>query len=74
MPNTLPENHPNMGLRVLSLDGGVGALSELLILERLMYRTKTERGLDTMPSPWEYFELLVRPVASAHLNLFVPPK
>ncbi|KAJ6532237.1 hypothetical protein DFH09DRAFT_1284678 [Mycena vulgaris] len=59
MPNTLPEKHPNMGLRVLSLDGGgVGALSELLILERLMYRTKTERGLDTMPSPWEYFELI----------------
>ncbi|KAJ6572658.1 hypothetical protein B0H10DRAFT_1639289, partial [Mycena sp. CBHHK59/15] len=38
--------------------GGVGTLSELLILERLMYRTKTERGLDTMPSPWEYFELI----------------
>ncbi|KAJ7830580.1 hypothetical protein B0H13DRAFT_1655074 [Mycena leptocephala] len=38
--------------------GGAGALSELLILERMMYRTKTEGHLDTAPSPCECFELI----------------
>ncbi|KAJ7105279.1 acyl transferase/acyl hydrolase/lysophospholipase, partial [Mycena epipterygia] len=38
--------------------GGSGALSELLILERMMYRTKTEGGLEMIPSPHECFELI----------------
>ncbi|KAJ7101080.1 FabD lysophospholipase-like protein [Mycena epipterygia] len=38
--------------------GGAGALSELLILERMMYRTKIEGHLDTIPSPCECFELI----------------
>ncbi|KAJ7087441.1 acyl transferase/acyl hydrolase/lysophospholipase [Mycena epipterygia] len=38
--------------------GGAGALSELLILEKIMYRTKIEGHLDTIPSPCEYFELI----------------
>ncbi|KAJ7105347.1 hypothetical protein C8R44DRAFT_639518, partial [Mycena epipterygia] len=38
--------------------GGAGALSELLILDRMMYKTKTEGQLDTVPSPCECFELI----------------
>ncbi|KAJ7103892.1 acyl transferase/acyl hydrolase/lysophospholipase [Mycena epipterygia] len=38
--------------------GGAGALSELLILDRMMYRTKTEGQLDKIPSPYECFELI----------------
>ncbi|KAJ7106608.1 acyl transferase/acyl hydrolase/lysophospholipase, partial [Mycena epipterygia] len=38
--------------------GGVGALSELLILDRMMYRTKIEGRLSTIPSPCECFELI----------------
>ncbi|KAJ7105267.1 acyl transferase/acyl hydrolase/lysophospholipase [Mycena epipterygia] len=38
--------------------GGAGALSELLILDRMMYRTKIEGQLDTVPSPYECFELI----------------
>ncbi|KAJ7115734.1 FabD lysophospholipase-like protein, partial [Mycena epipterygia] len=38
--------------------GGAGALSELLILDRMMYRTKTEGQLDVVPAPWECFELI----------------
>ncbi|KAJ7105285.1 hypothetical protein C8R44DRAFT_858632 [Mycena epipterygia] len=59
MPRTVPKHSPDLGVRVLSLDGGgAGALSELLILERMMYRTKTEGQLDLIPSPWECFELI----------------
>ncbi|KAJ7893155.1 hypothetical protein B0H14DRAFT_915502 [Mycena olivaceomarginata] len=61
MPNTLAvSGHtPNLGVRVLSLDGGgAGALSELLILERMMYRAKTEGRLDTIPSPCDCFEII----------------
>ncbi|KAJ7911209.1 hypothetical protein B0H13DRAFT_1875964 [Mycena leptocephala] len=50
---------PDPGVRVLSLDGGgAGALSELLILERMMYCTRVEGHLDTDPSPCECFELI----------------
>ncbi|KAJ7105341.1 FabD lysophospholipase-like protein, partial [Mycena epipterygia] len=38
--------------------GGAGALSELLILDKMMYKTKTEGQLDTVPSPCECFELI----------------
>ncbi|KAJ7105308.1 acyl transferase/acyl hydrolase/lysophospholipase, partial [Mycena epipterygia] len=38
--------------------GGARALSELLILDRMMYKTKTEGQLDTVPSPCECFELI----------------
>ncbi|KAJ7667300.1 acyl transferase/acyl hydrolase/lysophospholipase [Mycena rosella] len=44
MSNTLPANTPNLGVRVLSFDGGgAGALSELLILERLMYQVQASK-------------------------------
>ncbi|KAJ7115726.1 acyl transferase/acyl hydrolase/lysophospholipase, partial [Mycena epipterygia] len=59
MSRTLPKHGPDRGVRVLSLDGGgAGALSELLILDRMMYRTKTEGQLDAIPSPCECFELI----------------
>ncbi|KAJ7099196.1 hypothetical protein C8R44DRAFT_355298 [Mycena epipterygia] len=59
MSRAPPKHGPNLGVRVLSLDGGgAGALSELLILERIMYRTKMEGHLDTIPSPCECFELI----------------
>ncbi|KAJ7099133.1 hypothetical protein C8R44DRAFT_747819 [Mycena epipterygia] len=59
MSKILPKHSPDMGVRVLSLDGGgAGALSELLILEKLMYRIKIEGDLDTIPSPCECFELI----------------
>ncbi|KAJ7122298.1 acyl transferase/acyl hydrolase/lysophospholipase, partial [Mycena epipterygia] len=38
--------------------GGAGALSELLILERMMHRAKTEGRLDTVPSPCECFDII----------------
>lgn len=38
--------------------GGTGALSELLILERMMFRAKTEGLLDTVPSPCECFDII----------------
>ncbi|KAJ7899142.1 FabD lysophospholipase-like protein [Mycena olivaceomarginata] len=54
MPDT-----QNLGVRVLSLDGGgVGVLSELHILESMMHRLKTEGRLDKIPSPCDYFELI----------------
>ncbi|KAJ7448159.1 hypothetical protein FB451DRAFT_766318 [Mycena latifolia] len=47
------------GVRVLSLDGdGAGVLSELLILERLMYQMQTTLGSDTTPTPCDYFEVI----------------
>ncbi|KAJ7128543.1 acyl transferase/acyl hydrolase/lysophospholipase [Mycena epipterygia] len=64
MSTTLPKHGQDFGVRVLSLGmkmtygGGAGALSELLILQRMMYRTKIEGCLDTMPSPCECFELI----------------
>ncbi|KAJ7105321.1 acyl transferase/acyl hydrolase/lysophospholipase [Mycena epipterygia] len=59
MRKTLAKHGSNSGVRVLSLDGGgAGALSELLILDRMMYKTKTEGHLDTIPSPCECFELI----------------
>ncbi|KAJ6483656.1 hypothetical protein DFH09DRAFT_1461458 [Mycena vulgaris] len=59
MPGTLPLRAPHLGVRVLSLDGGgAGALSELLILERMMYRAKTEGQLDSVPSPCDCFEVI----------------
>ncbi|KAJ6520964.1 FabD lysophospholipase-like protein [Mycena vulgaris] len=66
LPRTAKTNARNLsissshlGVRVLSLDGGgAGALSQLLILERMMYRTKTEGQLDTVPSPCDCFEFI----------------
>ncbi|KAJ7668189.1 acyl transferase/acyl hydrolase/lysophospholipase [Mycena rosella] len=59
MSTAVPANTTNMGVRVLSLDGGgIGVLSELLILDRIMYRVQTELRRDTRPSPCEYFELI----------------
>ncbi|KAJ7463766.1 hypothetical protein FB451DRAFT_1265648 [Mycena latifolia] len=59
MPPQHPKHAPSLGVRVLSLDGGgAGALAELLILGRMMYRIKIEGNLDTEPSPCHYFELI----------------
>ncbi|KAJ7085311.1 FabD/lysophospholipase-like protein, partial [Mycena epipterygia] len=38
--------------------GGAGALSELLILERIMYQIQVEGHLDTEPFPCDHFELI----------------
>ncbi|KAJ7667317.1 acyl transferase/acyl hydrolase/lysophospholipase [Mycena rosella] len=54
-----PATAPNLGVRVLSLDGGgARALSQLLILESMMYRAQQSLGRDTPLSPCEYFELI----------------
>ncbi|KAJ7448723.1 FabD lysophospholipase-like protein [Mycena latifolia] len=56
MSNT---NAPHKGVRVLSLDGGgAGALSELLILERIMYQVQATLPSDTAPAPCDYFEVI----------------
>ncbi|KAJ7448125.1 acyl transferase/acyl hydrolase/lysophospholipase [Mycena latifolia] len=56
MPNT---DAPDKGVRVLSLDGGgAGVLSELLILERIMYQVQATLGSDTTPTPCDYFEVI----------------
>ncbi|KAJ7448751.1 hypothetical protein FB451DRAFT_1375258 [Mycena latifolia] len=47
------------GVRVLSLDGGgAGVLSELLILQQMMYRVQATLGSDTTPAPCDYFEII----------------
>ncbi|KAJ7657036.1 acyl transferase/acyl hydrolase/lysophospholipase, partial [Mycena rosella] len=38
--------------------GGIGTLSELLVLDRMMYRIQSELRRDAKPSPCEYFELI----------------
>ncbi|KAJ7438732.1 hypothetical protein FB451DRAFT_1378116 [Mycena latifolia] len=38
--------------------GGAGALSELLILERMMYQIQAALGSDTTPAPCDYFEII----------------
>ncbi|KAJ7438590.1 FabD lysophospholipase-like protein [Mycena latifolia] len=56
MSNT---NAPHKGVRVLSLDGGgAGALSELLILERIMYQVQATLRSDTALAPCDYFEII----------------
>ncbi|KAJ7448129.1 hypothetical protein FB451DRAFT_766154 [Mycena latifolia] len=56
MPNT---DAPHKGVRVLSLDGGgAGVLSELLILERIMYQVQITSGSDMIPAPCDYFEVI----------------
>ncbi|KAJ7431117.1 hypothetical protein FB451DRAFT_1574010 [Mycena latifolia] len=59
MASTVSDNAQKKGVRVLSLDGGgVGVLSEVLILDRMMFQIKNQLGLDTTPAPCEYFELI----------------
>ncbi|KAJ7601347.1 acyl transferase/acyl hydrolase/lysophospholipase [Mycena rosella] len=54
-----PATAPNLGVRVLSLDGGgVRVLSQLLILQSMMYRAQQMLGRNTPLSPYEYFELI----------------
>ncbi|KAJ7452321.1 hypothetical protein FB451DRAFT_1374164 [Mycena latifolia] len=38
--------------------GGAGVLSELLILERIMYQLQTTLGSDMTPTPCNYFEVI----------------
>ncbi|KAJ7447402.1 hypothetical protein FB451DRAFT_1375609 [Mycena latifolia] len=66
MSKTVPVHATSKGVRMLSLacsldppdGGGAGALSELIILDRLMYRIRTELGLEITPHPCDYFELI----------------
>ncbi|KAJ7476442.1 hypothetical protein FB451DRAFT_1366214 [Mycena latifolia] len=59
MSKTVPVDATGKGVRVLSLDGGgAGALSELIMLDRLMYQIGTQLGLQVPPHPCEYFELI----------------
>ncbi|KAH0580640.1 hypothetical protein H2248_002126 [Termitomyces sp. 'cryptogamus'] len=47
------------GLRLLALDnGGIRGLSELFILEDIMNRIKAEKGLEEVPKPCEYFDVI----------------
>jgi patatin-like phospholipase/acyl hydrolase len=38
--------------------GGIRGLSELIILEEVMYRIKHAEGLKEFPRPCEYFDLI----------------
>ncbi|KAK8108100.1 acyl transferase/acyl hydrolase/lysophospholipase, partial [Apiospora kogelbergensis] len=52
-------NNPGPPLRVLSLDGGgIRGKSSLLILENIMERIRESKGLDLVPRPCEYFDLI----------------
>ncbi|KAJ7487086.1 hypothetical protein FB451DRAFT_776392 [Mycena latifolia] len=58
MSSAVPVDAASKGVRVLSLDGGgAGALSELLTLDKLMYRIRTKLGQETA-YPCDYFELI----------------
>ncbi|CAE6521937.1 unnamed protein product [Rhizoctonia solani] len=47
------------GLRLLSLDGGgIRGLSSLLILKEIMGRVKRDEGLDQVPLPCDYFDII----------------
>ncbi|KAJ7187296.1 FabD lysophospholipase-like protein [Mycena filopes] len=47
------------GVRLLSLDGGgIRGLSTLYMLQTLMYRIQREQGLEEMPLPCDYFDLI----------------
>ncbi|KAH7340857.1 acyl transferase/acyl hydrolase/lysophospholipase [Rhizoctonia solani] len=47
------------GLRLLSLDGGgIRGLSSLLILKEIMGRVKRDEGLDQVPRPCDYFDII----------------
>jgi len=49
----------NRGLRLLSLDGGgIRGLSELIVLREIMQRIQHDEGLETVPRPCEYFDLI----------------
>ncbi|KAJ7443672.1 hypothetical protein FB451DRAFT_1437075 [Mycena latifolia] len=59
MSKTVPMDATSKGVRVLSLDGGgAGALSELIILDSLMYRIRIQLKLEITPHPCDYFELI----------------
>ncbi|KAG6867037.1 hypothetical protein C0993_007350, partial [Termitomyces sp. T159_Od127] len=47
------------GLRILSLDdGGVRGLSELFILQEIMFRLMRLENLSSLPKPCDYFDLI----------------
>ncbi|CAE7168497.1 unnamed protein product [Rhizoctonia solani] len=62
MSNNLgpPQDDMNSrGLRLLSLDGGgIRGLSSLLILKEIMNRVKRDEGLDEVPRPCDYFDVI----------------
>ncbi|KAK8036718.1 FabD/lysophospholipase-like protein [Apiospora phragmitis] len=52
-------SNPSPPLRILSLDGGgIRGKSSLLILENIMERVRESEGLDRVPRPCEYFDLI----------------
>ncbi|KAK8066831.1 FabD/lysophospholipase-like protein [Apiospora hydei] len=52
-------SNPNPPLRILSLDsGGIRGKSSFLILENIMERIRELKGLDRVPRPCEYFDLI----------------
>lgn len=47
------------GLKLLSLDGGgVRTLSELYILREVLYRVQVQEGLEAIPRPCDYFDMI----------------
>ena len=58
-----PVSHPNPPLLkdpsfTPSDGGGIRGLSELLILRQMMERIQFQRGLEELPLPCEYFDLI----------------
>ncbi|KAJ7448407.1 hypothetical protein FB451DRAFT_1375405 [Mycena latifolia] len=59
LPPSLPAFSPEIyGTNVKDYGGGAGALSELIMLDRLMYQIGTQLGLQVPPHPCDYFELI----------------
>lgn len=52
-------NDAKKGVRILALDGGgVRGLSSLMVLEAIMKKIQLEQGLDEVPYPCAYFDLI----------------
>ncbi|KAI5783766.1 hypothetical protein FPQ18DRAFT_418904 [Pyronema domesticum] len=59
MDMDMEEIQDQRGLHLLSLDGGgIRGVSELIILEEIMFRIQNELGLGEIPRPYEYFDLI----------------
>ncbi|KAJ7187285.1 hypothetical protein C8R46DRAFT_1274661 [Mycena filopes] len=59
LPNLPNQESVITGVRLLSLDGGgIRGLSTLYMLQTLMYRIQQEQGLEEMPLPCDYFDLI----------------
>ncbi|MCJ1418783.1 hypothetical protein MMC32_005134 [Xylographa parallela] len=50
---------PKRGVRLLSLDGGgIRGLSELIVIEEIMFRIQGREQLEEVPLPADYFDLI----------------